>query len=216
MENAPKTPNEQLSYMQRRRRRGISLMEGILGGILLAIGAYEVFQNWGGANMQTNIATDQNQVNYLAGNIKEYYKNYNSFNPQNTGGSGATAVTLTTENGVKLHWFQPETISDYSGTTHPQNPWGGEYDIAASGSGNYFAIAQSHIPAQACAMLTAITNDAGGGGVVGTTIVEDSSGSSITQPTAAASATPTYANSNTCANSSNSNSYYTVTLMYGR
>lgn len=214
MENTQKTPNEQLSYMQRRRRRGISLMEGILGGILLAIGAYEVFQNWGGANMQSNIATDQNQVSYLAGNIKEYYKNFNSFNPQNDSG-GASAVELTFENGIKLHWFQPESVTDYSGTKNPQNPWGGEYAIAASSDGNYFAITQNHVPAQACAMLTAITNDAGGGGVVGTTITTDS-GTSIQAPTANAPSSPSYANSSSCTNGTTSNSYYTVTLIYGR
>lgn len=214
MEKTQKTPNEQLSYMQRRRRRGISLMEGILGGILLAIGAYEVFQNWGGANMQSNIATDQNQVSYLAGNIKEYYKNFNSFSPQNDSG-GTSAVPLKMINGVKLHWFQPESVTDYSGTKNPQNPWGGEYDIAASSDGNYFAIAQNHVPAQACAVLTAITNDAGGGGVVGTTITEDS-GTSITPPTATASTSPAYANSSSCTDGQTSNVYYTVTLMYGR
>lgn len=164
--------------------------------------------------MQSNIATDQNQVSYLAGNIKEYYKNFNSFNPQSDNG-GTQAVSLNFQNGIKLHWFQPESVTDYSGTKNPQNPWGGEYAIASSSDGNYFSITQNHVPAQACAMLTAITNDAGGGGVVGTAITEDS-GSTIGTPTVSTSSSPAYASSSICANGSTSNSYYTVTLMYGR
>lgn len=210
-----KVYNENKAERRRRlRRKGFGLLETLLAGVIGAVIIYEGIQQFGGNQLQNNIQTDQNQVNFLAANVKEYYKGYGTF--KQTGGYGATqAITLSNQNAVKAHWYQPDSVVDPTGGVAPKNPWGGAYDIEPSDDGTYFMIAQDHVPSQACTLLTSVNNDAGGGGILGTSITTAPS-TAQTSITATGITPGTYANPTLClSTTSGGGAYYQIGFAYG-